>query len=247
MRPALSVATSLSARFPSTGSGQLAANGEAVSVPSGDQIPVEQRDRPVSAFGQGVAQRPGDRRLAGPGQPGEKHDHAALPPRRAGPAQLGGHARGRVPGRHILATVEQILQFARGQVGLFGARLDQRERAPHLGRTVVGPFAAGHHRDRGLDVGIVGRPAATVGIPFVHEQVGGAVRRGDHSADGSLPRGGGVPRRERHRHQYGARWQVLGPGRDRPHQRLRPHHNLSRAADQRQEQQPCLELAGEVA
>ncbi len=171
-----------------------------------DQVAVEQRHRPVPALGQGVAQRPGDRRLAGAGQPGEEHDHAALPARRAGPAQFGGHPGRRVPRGHVLAAVEQILQLARGQVGLLGARLDERKRAPHLGRPVVGPFTTGHHRDRRLDVGCHRGPAATVGVPFVHEQVSGTVGGGDDGADRSLAGHCGVPGRQRHRDENGARW-----------------------------------------
>ena len=42
---------------------------------------------------------------------------------------------------YLLAAVEQVVELADGQVGALGARLDQGQRAPHLGRPVVGPVA----------------------------------------------------------------------------------------------------------
>jgi hypothetical protein len=77
--------------------------------------------------------------------------------------------------------------------------------------------------------------------------VRGTVGGGDDRAGPQFGARAAVPAGERHRHDQGAGRQVLAGGQDRADQRLGPDHDLGRAGDQREQEQPGLHLVGQVA
>ena len=157
------------------------------------------------------------------------------------------HDRRREPGRHVLAPVQEVLKLTRGQVGPLRAGLDERQRPPHLGRWIVGPVTSGENWDRCRRPGLAASGARAGWLArFVYEQVCRPVRGGDHSPQRHFVARIRAARGERNRNYQGPRWQVAGGGAHRPHQGIRPHHQVGRAGHQREQQQPCLELASSV-
>ena len=233
--------------------------GPGEGEPGGKQPPhvvaVEQRDAAVSSFGQRLEKPAGDGGLARAGQPGEEDRQAALRPGRPGAAQLTCHPGGSEPAGDGGARVEQRAELGVGQLVLFGARLDQRERPPDLGARIVGPVTRGDDRDRhsrqaqravlraGLHPGQKVQPGRA---DRIRQQVGGAVGgRGDRLRV-QVGGGTGVPRGERNRHDERAGRQVLPGGQHRTDQGLRPGHHVGGPGDQGQHEQPRAQLAGVV-
>ena len=74
----------------------------------------------------------------------------------------------------------------------------------------------------------------------------GAVGSGDDPSDAPIGAAARVPGGERDGDDQSVGGKVLPRRENRADQPFRAGHNLSRPADQRQHQQPCLQLAGEV-
>ena len=230
------------------------------------QVAVEQRHRPVAALEQRVAQVPGEGRFPRSGQPGAEHDHAAGRARRPGPAQFRDDGGSHQPGGHRAAGIEQLAEFAVGQLAALQARLDQAERPPDLGGRVVGPLSLGQdfHPELGkIKVSVAAvpvgqavlrgrrprpRPGTAAGpgrAARVRQQVGRPVGGGDHGPAAQLL-GRVAARRERNRHDERAGRQLPRRGLHGADQGLRAGNEVGRARDQRQQQDPGAQLPGQV-
>ena len=190
-----------------------------VDLPEPDR-PVKKMTRPRSARASGPAAAPGPR------SPGRTR------------ADLG-------PG------IQQRAQLGVGQLALLGAGLISAS-GPDLRARVVGPLAApmtgirtpGRATGRSWYRRGAGRLRDFGGVG---QQVGGAVGGGHDGLGAQVRAGPAGPPGQRHRYDQRARREVL-PGREHgPDQGLRPRDDVGAPGDQRQHQQPGVQLAGVMA